>query len=69
MERAAFTCGSCAKRYDEAAWEALALVERIESPDLRRFVSTWPEGTCVEARRCAHCGQSIAAKRPARRSP
>lgn len=69
MAATAFTCGSCSKRYDEAAWETLTLVERIEVPDLRRFVSIWPEGTCVEARRCARCGQSMAAKRPARGGP
>jgi hypothetical protein len=66
MPAPAFTCGTCRERYDEEGWERLALVERIDAPGLRRFVSTWPEGTCVEARRCARCGQSIAAKRPSR---
>ena len=63
---AAFTCGACEEGYDESAWEMLVLVERIEPRDVRRFVSIWPEGVCVEARRCGRCGQAIAAKRPGR---
>jgi hypothetical protein len=66
---AAFTCGACKEGYDESAWEMLVLVERIDPRDVRRFVSIWPEGVCVEARRCGRCGLPIAAKRPGRDGP
>jgi|CZKU01.1.fsa_nt_gi hypothetical protein len=61
----ALTCGACEKRYDAESWPRLDLVERLEPHEVRRFATIWPEGLCVEVRRCARCSQSIAAKRPA----
>jgi len=60
---AASRCGACQTGYDETAWQGLALVERIAPDDVRRYASHWPEGICVEVRRCSSCGQSIATKR------
>jgi hypothetical protein len=59
----ALACRACESVYDERAWQELALVERIEPDAVRRFVSIWPAGVCVEVRRCSRCGKSIAAKR------
>jgi hypothetical protein len=56
-------CNSCGENYDEAAWQELPLLERIEVPEVRRFVSNWPEGLIIEVRRCAGCRRAMAAKR------
>jgi hypothetical protein len=60
---AAFRCSACETAYDEPTWQRLALVERIAPDDVLRYASHWPEGVCVEVRRCSVCGQSIATKR------
>jgi hypothetical protein len=60
---AAFRCSACQTGYEETTWPRLALVERIAPDDVRRYASRWPEGVCVEVRRCSACGQSIATKR------
>jgi hypothetical protein len=60
---AVFRCSACQAGYDETTWQRLALVERIAPDDVRRYASHWPEGVCVEVRRCSVCGQSIATKR------
>ncbi len=59
------TCGACCKTYDEAAWRALAVSERIEPPEVRRVLSHWPDDLLIEVRRCKGCGRTIAAKRNA----
>jgi hypothetical protein len=59
------TCSACGQTHAEATWRGLPLRERIEAMDVRRLVSGWPDGLCVEVRGCSRCGKSIAAKRPA----
>ena len=59
------SCSSCGEHYGQAAWQRLPELERIETPELRRFVNKWPESLVIEVRRCSACGRAIAAKRPA----
>jgi hypothetical protein len=55
-------CGGCGAQFREETWLELALVQRVASEDLRRFLVRWPEGTSLEIRRCRHCGKNVASK-------
>lgn len=57
-------CGACGGTYGEQHWSALELKERIDAGELGHLVSRWPDGTCIEVRRCSRCGHAVAAKRP-----
>ena len=60
-----YRCSGCGEAYGESAWRGLALAERIEPEQVRRLLSNWPAGLCVEVRRCGACGKTVAAKRAA----
>jgi hypothetical protein len=59
MSRA--TCSQCGLAFAAQAWRELELVERIGSERIREFVTSWPDDTNVEVRRCA-CGRVTARK-------
>jgi hypothetical protein len=59
-------CSACGATYAERDWVTLEVSERIGPGDLRRLVVDWPDAMCVEVRRCACCGHTIAAKRELR---
>jgi hypothetical protein len=59
----AHACGACGAAYGDAEWQALAIAERLGASDVRRLVRDWPDAVCIEVRRCARCGHTIAAKR------
>jgi hypothetical protein len=54
-------CGRCGLAFAAQAWRELELVERIGSERIREFVTSWPDDTSVEVRRCA-CGRVTARK-------
>ena len=53
-------CGRCGRGFDDDAWRALDVVERIDGPRLEAIVTAWPEERAVEVRRCTSCGTAIA---------
>jgi hypothetical protein len=57
------TCGGCGAKISDGAWTSLVLSKRIEAPELRALVSTWPDDYCIEVRSCDHCGGLVASKR------
>lgn len=57
------TCHACGARFDRKAWSRLALVERIEPNQVRRMLVDWPNGNCIEIRRCRRCAREVPAKR------
>jgi hypothetical protein len=55
-------CNGCGAELSDDAWRELALVQRVTSEELRRFLVRWPTGASLEIRRCRHCGKNIARK-------
>jgi len=55
-------CSRCGVVFDETAWRALVLVERIASERVRALVTTWQSDVSIEVRRCRVCGDRIARK-------
>jgi hypothetical protein len=55
-------CSACGARYGAELWVQLALSNRVDAQEVRRFVLGWPEDNYVEVRRC-RCGQPIATRR------
>jgi hypothetical protein len=55
-------CGRCSHVYSAEAWQRLEVVERIGADRIRVLVTSWPNGTGIEIRRCATCGAPIARK-------
>ena len=50
-------CPSCAKKL---AWQELPLDQTLTAATILEHVSTWPEQTHIEVRRCGSCGRPIA---------
>jgi hypothetical protein len=61
--RISFTCGACGALYDGVTWSRLPLFGRIGACEVRKLILRWPDGMCVEVRRCGGCAGLIAAKR------
>jgi len=59
-------CTRCRAAYDEGAWDALRLVERVDAHEIARTVLGWPADERVEVRECARCAKGISARRPVR---
>jgi hypothetical protein len=53
-------CSVCATRYDEASWNQLAFVERVDRMDATDVFSEWPwpRDAVLEVRRCT-CGEAV----------
>jgi hypothetical protein len=56
----AVRCGGCGKAYEHPAWLALSIVGTLTGDAIAAHVVKWPHGVCIEIRRCARCGRSIA---------
>jgi hypothetical protein len=56
-------CGRCGAHYDEAAWDALEILRRVTTDEVRALVTVWPGGASIEVRGCDGCRGSIARKR------
>ena len=56
-------CIVCRVAFDESAWQALDLAERIEASEVSRFVRGWSPNECIEVRHCRTCRKPIAARR------
>lgn len=52
-------CGAC---FDQSDWTALAIIDRVEPAEVQGFLAAWPDGDCIEIRRCEHCSAGIVAK-------
>lgn len=55
-------CPHCQAVYREAEWSRLEICERVPPEEVGRLVRGWPEAWCIEVRRCARCGRTVAAK-------
>jgi len=53
-------CGACSAQFSYAVWRKLTLVERVSAGEVRRAIVPWPDGMCIEIRRCARCNKELA---------
>lgn len=65
MDTGVACCNECGKSYGEEQWRDLALSERIEAHEVQKLLRDWPEGACIEIRRCSRCRTFVPARRPA----
>ncbi len=56
-------CPRCRTRFDDRAWDALDLSERIEAAEVGRFMRKWSGDECIEVRTCGFCKAPIPARR------
>ncbi len=54
-------CGRCGAFLEAQAWCELELLARVAPERVRELVTSWPEDTSIEVRRCA-CGCELARK-------
>lgn len=55
-------CWRCGAAFDRAAWRRLAVVQRVDPPEIQHSLLNWPPGLAIEVRRCTKCGSHLARK-------
>ena len=53
-------CGVCSAQFSHAVWRGLTLVERVSEGEVKRALAPWPDGMCIEIRRCTRCNKELA---------